>query len=192
MNPPLTNRRLLTALLLLIGTVGCWLAVSHFNRTANDSRKAITFPDIDTIEAKSETAGFDCDERIRRLRDGTDTVDDAMIRFAEHDFVGGTSFEELSGWAMTTESGTLLSRSVLQRQAAILESIGEDAVPALVKWLEHDQIEIRYIASFALEQITGLDPFFPTFASREELDEQGWLAQTRAEYEVWIRLNQKR
>lgn len=48
-------------------------------------------------------------------------------------------------------------------------------MPELLKWLEHDQIEVRYIASFAFEQLTGLDFVFPHFASRRVPAQGNWV-----------------
>lgn len=146
----------------------------------------IAFPDLEQLNAQFEAARRDREERVRRLLDKVDTVDDAMSRFVNHDFVRAEELEIASGWLMTVESGELFHRSTLQRQAQIFDSLGKSAVPDLLKWLGHDQIEIRYIASYALERISGLNPQFPHFATLEELVINGWLAETRAEYENWM------
>ena len=63
-----------------------------------------------------------------------------------------------------------------------LISIGPAAVPELLKWSEHDEMQIRYIAHYSLEEITGVSPFFPHFATLEELRSKGWL---KASVEAW-------
>ena len=86
---------------------------------------------------------------------------------------------------MTNEKGTSFSRSILIFQAEKIIPCGKDAVPELVKWLEHEEMQIRYIAHFALGKITDLNPWFPHFATLEELRTKGWLEQSRREWMNW-------
>ena len=90
------------------------------------------------IEHRLELAKLDRIDREERLLNGQDSVSDAMNRFAEHDFL---DIERLgvSGWIMTTEVGVDFHRATLRRQADLICTVGEPAVPELVKWLSHDQ-----------------------------------------------------
>jgi hypothetical protein len=105
-------------------------------------------------------------------------VDLKMRKFArgEFDMLAGSEAlaEPLSGWIMTTESGEQFSRSFLQRQAKSVIAFGPGAYGDLMKWVEHDQMEIRYIAVFSLEQTSGKRFGFPHFASLEEVQLAGW------------------
>ena len=160
--------------------------VSYFNPDSNNTPNAIVFPNLEKLEADFKAAKADRNERIRRLLDGTDSVDDAMERLASHDFIKAESFKVRSGWIMTSSSGSQFHRAALQRQSQIFEPLGETAVPDLLNWLEHPQIEIRYIASYTLKQLTGLSPDFSAFATLEQLNQDGRLAGTRSKYENWL------
>ncbi len=41
--------------------------------------------------------------------------------------------------------------------AAPVIDCGADAVPHLFKWVMHDNLAIRYVAAYSLEQITGIE-----------------------------------
>jgi hypothetical protein len=91
----------------------------------------------------------------------------------------------VSGWIMTTEDGKQFHRATLQDQVVPLIAVGTEAVPELLKWLDHDEMHIRYIAHYSLDQITGEEPFFPHFATLEELRRKGWLKTAIAAWQDW-------
>ena len=177
-----------TLILLTLAAAVAFFTFPHVTRYFSSDTK-LEFPDFEQWERDFGAAKLDRLERENRLRNGLDTVADAMNRFVSHDFLRPEKLEGVSGWIMTAESGGQIHRATLQRQSRLFESLGADAVPGLVKWLGHEQIEIRYIASHALERITGVGAPLPSFASLTELDENGWLANARAEYENWIKLD---
>jgi len=108
-----------------------------------------------------------------------------MKRLAEGDLFENPGIYVGSGWIMTNEKGASFQRSTLIFQAEKIIPFGKHAVPELVKWLEHGEMQIRYIAHVALEKITGLNPWFPHFASLEQLRTKGWLQQSREEWMNW-------
>jgi hypothetical protein len=97
----------------------------------------------------------------------------------------------VSGWKMTTERGKQYPRWKLNDQVAYLTPIGPDAVPELLRWLNHGQMEMRYIAAHSLKEISGEHPFFPTFATLQELREKGWLFKAVAVWQEWYDQHQK-
>lgn len=64
-----------------------------------------------------------------------------------------------SGWSIQLPSGRSVSRSLLQRQAEPLVALGLPAVDPLIAWVgtARDQAS-RYVAIFALQQLTGRRP----------------------------------
>jgi hypothetical protein len=110
-----------------------------------------------------------------------------MQRFESGDFFVPAPDETVkqSGWEMTNEKGATFIRSTLDRQASRLVPIGREAVPELVRWLEHREMQIRYIAHKALEEITSQKPWFPHFTTLEELRAKGWLEESRKIWMSW-------
>ena len=146
---------------------------------------------LDQWQKNCDAAKVDRMERQNRLVSGVETLDEAMNRFVQHEFMGYETVERVNGWYMTTESGKSFHRATLQRQAEVFDVLGHAAVPDLIRWLKHDQMEIRYIANFSLNQITGIKPYFPTFATLQEHQDGGWLANATAEYDNWFSQNHK-
>jgi hypothetical protein len=68
-----------------------------------------------------------------------------------------------SGWETSLPSGTIVTRSVLQAEAAALIALGRDAVPDLLPHVMNDNAAHRYVAIYALEQITGEKPYLTYF-----------------------------
>ena len=63
---------------------------------------------------------------------------------------------ECGGWLMTLPDERLRDRNGLRLHATPFIKCGPDAVPYLFKWVMHDNLAIRYIAAYSLEQITGM------------------------------------
>lgn len=59
------------------------------------------------------------------------------------------------GWETPLPNGQTVARSRLQAEARPLIALGPDAVPDLLPWVHHANAAIRYVAMFALENITG-------------------------------------
>ncbi len=113
------------------------------------------------------------------------TVQEQVTEVFERLLTGETSPfgpELQSGWEMTLPSGATVTRSSLQWEAAPLISLGRDSVPYLLAWAENEDLAIRYIAVYALGQITGLEPHVPHFAHG---DEQGYLSRAIDAWRRW-------
>lgn len=70
-----------------------------------------------------------------------------------------------SGWMMELPNGQIVQRCDLQRWAKPLIAYGPKAVPYLVKWVRYDHCAVRYIAIYALDEITQEKPMVYHFAS---------------------------
>lgn len=68
-----------------------------------------------------------------------------------------------SGWEMTLPSGEIVTRSTLQAEAQTAIDLGICAIPYLIPFVTNENIAIRYVAIFALEQITGEKASVPYF-----------------------------
>src|SRR3954462_9807248 len=62
------------------------------------------------------------------------------------------------GWQTSLHGGAEVARSTLQLEAKALLPLGPGAAPALLPWVHHENSVVRYVAIFALEQITGERP----------------------------------
>jgi hypothetical protein len=85
------------------------------------------------------------------------------------------------GWEVDLPSGRTVARSTLQAEARVLIGVGPDAVPHLLPWVMNDNPALRYVAIYALEQITGEKPYLPYFNQADHGENR-----TRA-IEVWRR-----
>ncbi|MGA2488771.1 MAG: hypothetical protein ABSF99_01095 [Anaerolineales bacterium] len=85
------------------------------------------------------------------------------------------------GWEVALPSGRTVTRSTLQAEARALIELGADAVPCLLPWVMNDNPALRYVAIYALEQITGEKPYLPYFDQADHGENR-----TRA-IEVWRR-----
>lgn len=84
----------------------------------------------------------------------THPVDTTFRRLVRGQLTSPTN-EPGEGWEATLPSGQKVVRSTLQSEARPLIAIGPEAVPDLLPWVHHENAAIRYVAMFALEQITG-------------------------------------
>ena len=87
-----------------------------------------------------------------------------------------------SGWEISLPSGGIVVRSTLQMQARLLIALGAEAVPELLPWVMSAHPALRYVAIFALEQITGISANFPYFS---DTDEEGCRAKAIAQWRSW-------
>jgi len=67
------------------------------------------------------------------------------------------------GWEAELPSGLTVARSMLQAAARPLVALGPYAVPHLLPWVMNENPALRYVAVYALEQITGEKPYLPYF-----------------------------
>lgn len=87
-----------------------------------------------------------------------------------------------SGWEIALPSGRTVVRSTLQAEARPLIALGAAAVPELLPWVMDERPALRYVAIYALEQITGKNPYIPYFA---DTDEEGYRAKAVAIWRSW-------
>jgi hypothetical protein len=96
---------------------------------------------------------------VTTIREQVDTV---FQRLAAGELSAPTTLEQ-SGWEMALPSGKTVVRSTLQAQAQPLITLGADAIPHLLPWVMNESLPLRYVALYALEQITGEKPYVPYF-----------------------------
>jgi len=93
----------------------------------------------------------------------------------------------LDGWTMRLPGGKQVSRSGLVMQCSALKPYGWRAVPELLKWLDHREDYMRYIASRSLEDITGLHPTFYHFGQPHEPfgSDRDWFDKAKNTWSTW-------
>jgi hypothetical protein len=87
-----------------------------------------------------------------------------------------------SGWEITLSTGDKVARSTLQAEAQPLILLGAEAVPYLLPWVMSNDLATRYVALYALEQITGEKPYVPYF---DQADEAGNREKAVAAWQAW-------
>jgi hypothetical protein len=110
-----------------------------------------------------------------------DEVDAVFERLAAGQLAEPTGKPQ-SGWEMSLPSGKSVTRSMLQAEAQPLVALGADAVPELLPWVENENPALRYVAAYALEQITGEKPYLPHFAQG---DDEGHRAKAVDAWRKW-------
>jgi len=94
--------------------------------------------------------------------------------------------EPRSGWEVALPSGRIVARSALQAEAQPLIILGAEAVPELLPWVMNEHPALRYVAVYALGQITGKSPHVPYFADR---DDEGYREKASDEWRSWYAAN---
>ena len=112
-----------------------------------------------------------------------------MVRLWLGGYFKATSLAPGNGWMMKNEQGDTMQRSFLVFQAKNIIPLGKHAVPELLRWIDNENMHIRYITQYALEEITGLEPYFPHFATLEEHRQKGWLEDSRTTWNRWYQEN---
>ena len=126
-------------------------------------------PVIPTKGANQQTqTNKNTSKELEKMNPTSDKVDKLMTGYAKGIFKK-RPFGPVSGWMMTNEKGDKFHRSLLMLNAETVIAEGRKAVPALLKWLSHEQMEIRYIANFSLQKITCQKPYMPYFSSLEHI-----------------------
>ena len=87
---------------------------------------------------------------------------------------------------MALPSGQTVTRSTLQEHAQPLIALGAPAVPSLLRWAHDESQAVRYVALYALEQITGERPQISYFAKEADNDQ---LAQALSIWWRWYEAN---
>lgn len=108
-------------------------------------------------------------------------IDEILQRVAAGELSVPTTLGQ-SGWEMNLSTGQKVVRSRLQEEAQPLILMGAEAVPDLLLWVMNEDLAARYVALYALEQITGEKPFVPYF---DQADEEGHREQAIAAWQAW-------
>ena len=87
------------------------------------------------------------------------------------------------GWEATLPGGQAVTRSTLQAEARPLVEMGAAAVRDLLPWANHPNAAIRYVAVFALGEITGERPTLRHF---DDADADGARAGAIAQWQRWL------
>ena len=90
-------------------------------------------------------------------------IDRIFMGFLNEEFFEQEGVTPDSGWVMLLPSGREVTRSFLMNQASPVIVYGDEAVPHLFKWVMNENLAVRYIAIYSLQQITGLSPYTPYF-----------------------------
>lgn len=61
-------------------------------------------------------------------------------------------------WELALPGGVLVGPAALQAQATPLIELGSAVVLPLLPWVKHESAAVRYVALYALEEITGERP----------------------------------
>jgi hypothetical protein len=95
--------------------------------------------------------------------------------------------EPADGWEMPFPGGKKIVRSELRKQCAAITPYGWRAVPELVKWLDHEDAFVRYIAAYSLESITGMHPTFYYFGTPHKAfqGDSHWFDNAKATWSKW-------
>jgi len=91
-----------------------------------------------------------------------------------------------SGWETPLPSGRVVTRSTLEAEARALVVLGPEAVPHLLPHVMDDNAALRYVATYALGEITGERPYLLHFDQGDREEDR-----TRA-IETWRRWYQAR
>ena len=97
-----------------------------------------------------------------------DTVDAVFLRLTAGD-LSAKAGPLQDGWEVELPSRMVVARSTLQREAGSLIALGADAVPALLRWVDDDNVALRYVAVYALQRITGEEPDLPVFDAADRV-----------------------
>jgi hypothetical protein len=94
--------------------------------------------------------------------------------------------EESYGWVEENEKKQLFHQMDLDYQAESVIEIGKDAVPALINWVTDDELQMRYIARYSLESITGIrNAECSYFESVANIKQKHLMDKTVDEWNAW-------
>jgi hypothetical protein len=93
----------------------------------------------------------------QRQVDVDKSVDHIFDNLVRGELTESRSLFVASGWKVTLPSGRRVLRDVLQKEAEAIIRLGPDSVPSVCRWVRHDNLAIRYVATFSLKKITGIE-----------------------------------
>jgi hypothetical protein len=83
-------------------------------------------------------------------------------------------FTSEGGVMVRLPSGNEVKTDFLKRQAKPVIELGPQSVPYLTKWVRSDNVGVRYIAIYSLEEITNIRPLiYHMRPSKNWRDEEG-------------------
>jgi hypothetical protein len=115
------------------------------------------------------------------MGDNKKQINEILQTVAAGELSASTTLDQ-SGWEMPLSTGEKVVRSRLQAEAQPLILMGAQAVPDLLPWVMNDDLAARYVALYALEQITGEKPYVPYF---DQADEEGQREKAMAAWRAW-------
>jgi hypothetical protein len=155
------NQQTMPIAIVLIGAVTLLAGVARQTRVP---QKTVA-PAVMSIQKSSPEIGSE--------------IDRLMNRFVQGDFPDEPISYTGGGWTMKLPDGKQMDRDGLRTVFAVrLIDCGVNAVPHLFKWVMHDNLAIRYIAAYSLEQITGIRCNFIWF-DQKDADQQREIAVAR-------------
>ena len=101
-------------------------------------------------------------------------ADQIMEKYAGGEFERPRASILVSGWQMKTTGGKSFARSQLQGYAKNVIKLGPSACKDLLKYIEHDDMVVRYIAVYSIEETLNIDLPFPWFSTLEQVKENQW------------------
>ncbi|MDQ2976086.1 MAG: hypothetical protein M3R69_11835 [Acidobacteriota bacterium] len=108
-------------------------------------------------------------------------INEILQRLVSGELSAPTTLDQ-SGWEMTLSTGERVARSRLQAEAEPLILMGAEAVPDLLPWVMNDNLAARFVALYALEQITGEKPYVSYF---DQADIEGHREKAIAVWRAW-------
>jgi hypothetical protein len=115
------------------------------------------------------------------MGDNKKQINEILQSVAAGELSASTALDQ-SGWEMTLSTGEKVVRSRLQAEAQPLIFMGAQALPDLLPWVMTDDLAARYVALYALEQITGEKPYVPYF---DKADMEGHRKKAMAVWRAW-------
>ena len=90
-------------------------------------------------------------------------------------------------WMLPHPSDKYASVVISGMQCSAITPYGWRAVPELLKWLDHKEAFMRYIASESLVSITGLHPTFYVFGTPHETfnGDRDWFEKAKSTWSSW-------
>jgi hypothetical protein len=101
--------------------------------------------------------------------------------------------EPVMGWTMPHPKRELVWRDELYDQCEFIIPYGRDAVPELLRWLDHKEQYMRYVAARSLKEITGLDPKFYYFGTpyKSFQGDPEWFQKAKQAWSEWYEKNSR-
>lgn len=120
---------------------------------------ALLFTQLPVVHASDS----DVESKVKKL----------LSAYEKVEFLNPTELIAGSGWTHANENGEVFHRNILRYQADPLIKLGRPALPFLINWVDHKRFEMRYIAIYSIERISGESAGIGYFLSQNEIINQG-------------------